>query len=138
MADQNPHHHPCTELTDRAPKSGHPVEHGAAVAWPSATRVRGRARTASGRERRRCISRGLRAVEFCEAGVVVPHHFSIECDTGFHGRQGTRDTGATVEGAVVEERIAAVQHPSVAGIDGHTGVLAGPSGSAFDQPASGL
>lgn len=21
MADQNPHHHPCTELTDRAPKS---------------------------------------------------------------------------------------------------------------------
>jgi len=22
MADQNPHHHPCTELTDRAPKSG--------------------------------------------------------------------------------------------------------------------
>lgn len=57
--------------------------------------------------------------------MVVPHHFSIERDKGFHGRQGTRDTGATVEGAVVEERIATVKHPSVAGIDGHTGVPAG-------------
>ena len=37
-------------------------------------------------------------VEFCKAGVVVPHHFSIECDKGLHGRERTWDMGATVEG----------------------------------------
>jgi hypothetical protein len=60
--------------------------------------------------------------------MVVSHPFSIECDKSFHGRQGTRDVDVTVEGAVVEERIAAMQHPSVAGIDGHAGVAAGVAG----------
>ena len=46
--------------------------------------------------------------------MVVSHHFSIECDKSFHGRQGTRDVGVTVEGAVVEERVTAVEHPSPA------------------------
>ena len=73
-------------------------------------------------------SGSARQVELCEAGVVVSHHFSIECDKGFHGRQGTRDVGVTVEGAVVEERIAAVQDPSVAGVDGHACVAAGVAG----------
>ena len=76
-------------------------------------------------------------VELCEAGVVVPHHFSIECDKGLHGREGTRDTGVTVEGAVVEERVAAVQHPSVAGVDGHAGVAAGVAGQRDQDDAGG-
>ena len=69
--------------------------------------------------------------------MVVPHHLSIECDKGFHGRQGTRNTGATIEGAVVEERIAAVQHPSVAGVDGHAGVTAGVAGQRDQDYARG-
>ncbi len=69
--------------------------------------------------------------------MVVSHHFSIECDKGFHGREGTRDTGATVEGGVVEERIAAVQHPSVAGVDGHAGVTTGVTGQRDQDYAGG-
>ncbi len=76
-------------------------------------------------------------VEFCKAGVVVPQHFSIECDKGLHRREGTRDTGATVDGAVVEKRIATVEHPSVAGIDGYACVPAGVASQRDQDYARG-
>ena len=68
------------------------------------------------------------AVEFGEASVVIPHPFSIMCNQGLRGGEDTRNVRVPVECAVVIKSVAAVQHPTVAGIDCHAGMTAGVAG----------
>src|SRR5436309_107512 len=67
--------------------------------------------------------RVLTLIQLGEASMIVQHCFSIERQEGLHHRQPSRNR-RPVERAVVIERIAGVQHPAVAGIDGDAGVAA--------------
>lgn len=91
-------------------------------------------------EQRRVMSRddeqvGLRfPVEFGQAGVVVAHPLSIECDRRLHCPQATRHVGV-LQRAVVVEGVTAVQHPAVAGVDGDACMTAGMTGQRDEDDA---
>ena len=60
--------------------------------------------------------------------MIGQHRLSIKRYEGLHRRQRPRHWCPSIEGAVVIERIAGVQHPAVTGIDGHAGVAARVTG----------
>ncbi len=74
------------------------------------------------------------AVKLGEPSVVVVHLLSVERDSRFHGPQAARHMGA-VQVAVVVERVTAVQHPAVAGVDRDAGVTSGVAGQRDEHDA---
>jgi NADPH:quinone reductase-like Zn-dependent oxidoreductase len=79
--------------------------------------------------------RVLALIELGETSMIGQHRLSFERHEGLHRRQRPRHRGPAVEGAVVIERIAGVQHPAMAGIDGHAGVAAGVAGQRNERNA---
>ena len=73
-------------------------------------------------------------VQFDKSSMVGLYRLSVERDEGFHCRQRPRHW-CPVEGAVVVERIACVQHPAMACVDGHTGMAASVTGKRNERNA---
>ena len=67
-------------------------------------------------------------VQLREAGMVVAHLLSIESQQRLHHGDETGNRRLADQSAWVVERVTAVQHPAVTGIDSHARVSAGVAG----------
>ncbi len=67
----------------------------------------------------------MAAVELDEPSMVLPHHLPVECGGPLECVERTGHRRGPVDRAVVKVGVAAMQHPAVAGVNGHADVAAG-------------